>query len=586
MAGRIPSSFIDDLLARVDIVEVVDQRVRLRKQGKDWVACCPFHDEKTPSFTVSASKQLYYCFGCGAGGSVLGFIMDHDNLGFREAVETLAASIGVEVPGGDGRGDDLSPLLQALTEAEQFYRQELRRHREAIDYLKERGISGPTAARYGLGYAPAEWNALLQRGSRSDADTLRRAGLVNRHEASGRYYDRLRGRVVFPIRDRRGHVVAFGGRALDGSQPKYLNTPESAVFHKANELYGLYEARRARRDLRTLVVVEGYMDVVRLAEHGIDYAVATLGTAAGRRHMERLFATVTDVVFCFDGDDAGYRAAWRALEHTLGVLSDGREAHFLFLPRGDDPDTLVAREGVEGFEGRLAEATPLADLFLQRIREGIDTTTIGGRVQVAERARPLLANMPQGLYRELLIDRLATALATTPERLRADLGGEAGSREGAAAAGRAPARPEHVRMTPMRTAIGLIMQNPRLGQLVPCDHAALGDSVKGGALLAELSSRARADPEATTARLLEAYRDRSEYRYLQRLATYRFAVDTSADTEHALEREFRDALDRLHQLAVRGRREALIEAAEQRELSAAEKAELRALMDPGNASDH
>ncbi len=581
MAGRIPTNFIDDLLARIDIVDVVDQRVALRKQGNDWVACCPFHDEKTPSFTVTPSKQLYYCFGCGAGGSALGFVMAYDNLDFVEAVETLADSVGMEVPREGttgGSGPSLDPVYAALTCAERFYRRELARSETAVSYLKARGISGRTAARYGLGYAPAEWRGLLERGDCGDAETMHRAGVANCHERSGRYYDRLRDRVVFPIRDRRGRTIAFGGRVLSDAKPKYLNTPESPVFHKGRELYGLYEARRHHRRLDQILVVEGYMDVVGLAEQGIGYAVATLGTAASPAHIERLFAVTGEIVFCFDGDEAGEQAAWRALTNTLATLTDGREARFLFLPEGEDPESLVATEGQAAFERRIAQAMPLADYLIQGVRADVDTTSIGGRARVAERARPLLGSMPRGVYHDLLVDRLAREVGTSGERLRQDLAGKAPHGAGAGDRdARAPRKSPPVRMTPMRTAIALILQNPDLADRIPEDHPAINGAVKGAGLLADLRAKVLHDPQISSARLLEAYRDAPEYHHLERLATHQFATDDSLDRREALDQELGDALGRLREQARRARRAELIDAAAERDLTSEEKAELRAL---------
>ena len=589
MAGRIPQSFIDDLLARVDIVDVIDGRVPLKKQGSNWTARCPFHDEKTPSFTVSPSKQFYYCFGCAASGTALGFVMEYERVDFVEAVEMLAGELGLEVPrtGGPQRDDGIERLHAALAAADRFYQKRLREAPEAIEYLRGRGISGATAKRFGLGYAPPGWRHLLDEGQAGTPEELLRAGLVNRNE-SDRTYDRFRGRVMFPIRDRRGRTIAFGGRVLDDGTPKYLNSPETPVFHKGRELYGLYEARRARHDPPRLVVVEGYMDVVVLAEHGIDYAVATLGTSVGGPHIERLFSVVHEVVFCFDGDEAGRQAAWRALGNTLPVLTDGREARFLFLPEGEDPDSVVRSEGRAAFEQRLTGARPLADFLIEHIREGIDTTTVGGRAQLAAEARPLLARMPAGVYHDLLIERLATEVGLNPERLRADL--EAGD-TAERTTRPAPARPRArnaagaMRMNPMRAAIGLLLQHPWLHDRLPSDHPALaqaetGAGQPGAALLADLRARIAADPDTNTARLLEAYRDTSEHRHLAWLAAHEFAVDADADRAAALGREFEDALGRIADKAVRARRAELFAASRERALTAEEKHELQTLMRP------
>ena len=354
MAGRIPPSFIDDLLARIDIVDLIGQRIALRKAGKDFQARCPFHDERTPSFTVSPDKQFYHCFGCGAHGTAIGFLMEHDRLAFREAVEELAQRVGLVIP-SDGEpirtGPDQGPLYQVLEQAAELYRQQLRSHPEAaraVDYLKGRGLTGEIAARYGLGYAPSGWDFLLSRLGRDPAGRQRllQAGLIT--DQDGKSYDRLRERIVFPIRDRRGRVIGFGGRVLGDGKPKYLNSPETPVFHKGRELYGLYEAQKARRKLERLLVVEGYMDVIALAQFGIDYAVATLGTATTPEHLQLLLRSAPELVFCFDGDRAGRDAAWKALQTALPLATGNQSLRFLFLPEGEDPDTLVRAEGPGG----------------------------------------------------------------------------------------------------------------------------------------------------------------------------------------------------------------------------------------------
>ncbi len=579
MAGRIPQQFIDDLLARVDIVDVIDARVPLKKQGSNHVACCPFHEEKTPSFTVSPTKQFYYCFGCGASGTALGFLMEHDRLHFVEAVETLAATVGLEVPreGGEA-GESHEPLYAALAAADRYYRQQLRTDGAAVAYLKDRGISGRTAAHFGIGFAPPGWSNLTDHGiANGDTQILLAAGLLNRNDAD-RIYDRFRNRITFPIRDRRGRTIAFGARVLDDSTPKYLNSPETAVFHKGRELYGLYEARQARRRLERLLVVEGYMDVVMLAEHGIDYAVATLGTPESEAHLERQFGTVAEVVFCFDGDEAGRQAAWRALTSTLPLLGGGREARFLFLDEGEDPDSTVRNEGREAFEARLTQARPLADFLVERLREGIDTGTIGGRDRLAEQARPLLAKMPAGVYHDLLLERLAREIGLSAERLRADLQANRAAPAPTQGERRPARRAPGVRMTAMRTAVGLLLQMPHLAERLPADHAAMESDQPGAALLRSLHQRIREKPDITTARLLEAWRDTSEAPHLQRLAAHEFATDPQQDREQGLVREFDDAIARIAEKHRWQRRERLIETSRERLLSEGEKRELRELL--------
>ncbi|MFJ2549973.1 DNA primase [Pseudomonas sp. NPDC087612] len=418
MAGLIPQSFIDDLLNRTDIVDVVSSRVQLKKAGKNLTACCPFHKEKTPSFSVSPDKQFYYCFGCGAGGNALGFIMDHDNLDFPQAVEELAKAAGMEIPREEsGRGHKPrqpvdSPLYPLLEAAAEFYRQALRSHptrKSAVDYLKGRGLSGEIARDFGLGFAPPGWDNLFKHLS---SDTLQQkamidAGLLIENAESGKRYDRFRDRVMFPIRDSRGRVIAFGGRVLGDDKPKYLNSPETPVFHKGQELYGLYEARKFNRNLDEIIVVEGYMDVIALAQQGLRNAVATLGTATSEEHLKRLFRVVPSVLFCFDGDQAGRNAAWRALEATLSSLQDGRKARFLFLPEGEDPDTLVRAEGTDAFRARINQhAQPLADYFFQQLTEEADPRSLEGKAHMATLAAPLIEKVPGANLRALMRNRL------------------------------------------------------------------------------------------------------------------------------------------------------------------------------------
>ena len=418
MAGLIPQSFIDDLINRLDIVDVVSSRVQLKKTGKNYSACCPFHKEKTPSFTVSPDKQFYYCFGCGAGGNALGFVMDHDNLDFPQAVEELARAAGMEVPREEGRRAQKprqptdSPLYPLLDSATEFYRQALRNHptrKAAVDYLKGRGLSGEIARDFGLGFAPPGWDNLLKH---LGADTLQQkvmidAGLLIENAETGKRYDRFRDRVMFPIRDSRGRVIAFGGRVLGDDKPKYLNSPETPVFHKGQELYGLYEARKHNRNLDEIIVVEGYMDVIALAQQGLRNAVATLGTATSEEHLKRLFRVVPSVLFCFDGDQAGRNAAWRALEATLSSLQDGRRARFLFLPEGEDPDTLVRSEGTDAFRARINQhAQPLADYFFQQLTEEADPRSLEGKAHMATLAAPLIDKVPGANLKSLMRMRL------------------------------------------------------------------------------------------------------------------------------------------------------------------------------------
>ncbi len=429
MAGLIPQSFIDDLLNRTDIIDVVSSRIQLKKTGKNYSACCPFHKEKTPSFTVSPDKQFYYCFGCGAGGNALGFVMDHDQLEFPQAIEELAKRAGMDVPREEsGRGHKPrqpvdSPLYPLLNAAAEHYRQALKSHPQrkyAVDYLKGRGLTGEIARDFGIGFAPPGWDNLLKQ---LGADALQQkvmidAGLLIENAENGRRYDRFRDRIMFPIRDSRGRVIAFGGRVLGDDKPKYLNSPETPVFHKGQELYGLYEARKHNRDLDEIMVVEGYMDVIALAQQGLRNAVATLGTATSEEHLKRLFRIVPSVLFCFDGDAAGRNAAWRALESTLPSLQDGRRARFLFLPDGEDPDTLVRAEGTDAFRARINQhAQPLADYFFQQLCEEADPRSLEGKAHLVTLAAPLIDKIPGNNLRALMRQRLSEITGLSGEAL-------------------------------------------------------------------------------------------------------------------------------------------------------------------------
>lgn len=415
--AKIPQRFIDDLLDRVDIVEVIDRRVKLRKTGKNFSACCPFHDEKTPSFSVNPDKQFFYCFGCGAGGNALGFLMDYERLEFPQAVESLAQTAGLEVPkeesrpGEASRQDTQRPLFEQLEQATRFYEHSLRKHpdaKRAVKYLKSRGLSGEIAKLFRVGFAPPGWDNLIAAAGNSEEkqQLLMTTGMLVKND-KGRVYDRFRDRIIFPIVDARGRVIAFGGRVLGDDKPKYLNSPETPVFHKSRELYGLYQARKANRSLERIVVVEGYMDVIALAQHGINYAVATLGTATSEAHLDRLFRHVPEVIFCFDGDEAGRKAAFRGLEAALPVMQDGRQVRFLFLPEGEDPDSLVRAKGQGHLEHLFTQASPLEVFLFDQLEQGIDVTTLDGRARFSKVAAPYLQQLPEGVFKTLMYRALA-----------------------------------------------------------------------------------------------------------------------------------------------------------------------------------
>lgn len=538
MAGRISQEFLDQLLGRVDLVEIVNARVPLRRAGREFMACCPFHAEKTPSFSVSPRKQFYHCFGCGAHGNAIGFLMAYERLEFPDAVEELARLVGLDMPQthAGGSGASIKPLLEWIAQADRFFRQQLREHplrQRAVDYLRQRGLTGQIAGTFGIGYAPPGWEnlgkALHEAGA--TVEDLTTAGLVSRDE-QGRPRDRFRDRIIFPIRDRRGRVIAFGGRALDSdTAPKYLNSPETPLFHKGSELYGLYEARIHNRQLQRLLVVEGYMDVVALAQHDIPYTVATLGTATTAEHIERLFRAVDALVFCFDGDRAGRAAAWRALDVTLPFLRDGRQVGFLFLPDGEDPDTLVRGEGRTAFEQRLEQATPLAEYLFAELSAQVDLNTFAGRARLAELARPLLEKLPDGHFRDLMEERLRQEAQVASTRLRPPPSTSATS----------PAdRNLRLTRTPLRKAIALLLYRPELARQATEGELVLRDDSESGVkLLASVIAVLRANPQITIAALLERYRDTREGTILEQLATWEPGVP---EQDYQFDKEFSDIL--------------------------------------------
>ncbi len=588
MSGRIPQAFIDEVVARSDIVDVVGSRVQLKKAGREYKACCPFHSEKTPSFWVSPDKQFYHCFGCGAHGTAIGFLMQFEKLEFPDAVAMLAERVGLEVPREAGTGAGSGDLYEWLSRAALFYQQCLRDDARARAYLAGRGITDATVADFALGYAPDSWNALLGRFGTGPEERrrLQQAGLIIERDTRGGeraagFYDRFRDRVMFPIRDSRGRVIAFGGRIVDQGEPKYLNSPETPLFHKGRELYGLYEARRAQTEFRRLVVVEGYMDAVRLHQAGIRYAVATLGTATTQEHLHKIFRLTSEVVFSFDGDRAGRAAAWRALETALPLAADGREIKFLFLPEGHDPDTLVAAEGAAGFEQRVQEALPLSEYLLRELRTAIDLEHIDGRAKLAARVRPLFQRMPEGVYRELLTDRLASEIHLPAEKLRSLLAApaEPGRRGTAAPAPDRPVRPRTGlsagRGPLLRQAITLVLHHPAAVQRLSAVDQLEQIDQPGIAVLRELIAQARALAAPTTAALLERWRDRPEHARLAELAA-RMPLVAGAE---AAASELGQAIQKLAVTQGAGRRvDELLEKARESGLNSEEKTELNALL--------
>ena len=580
MAGLIPQDFIDDLIARADVVEVIGKRIQLKKAGREFKACCPFHEEKTPSFTVSPGKGFYHCFGCGAHGTAIGFLMEYEHMSFVESIESLASVMGVEVPRNESdrparRYDELFSLMASV---EQHWQVCLRDNSTAVDYLKQRGIDGTTAKRFGIGYAPDSWSDVLDKFDKTPeaAERLLATGLVIRKD-NGKHYDRFRDRIMFPIRDSRGRTIGFGGRALGDGEPKYLNSPETVLFHKGRELYGLYEARQALRQIDHLVVVEGYMDVVALSRHGIDFSIATLGTATTTDHLNIVFRLTDNVIFCFDGDRAGKAAAWRALENALPQVREGRQLRFVFLPDGHDPDSYVNELGADAFIQAVDSGMALSEFLIHELASQVDMTTVDGKARLAELAKPLIHKIPPGVYRELLIESLADTVGLSAGKLEKMLGraAESGNQDASRSSlsgrrrqgGIATGRPSVV-----RRAITLLLNNPQAGDRLNVEKLA-GVSRPGVELLHDLIETVQEEPTITTAGLLERWRHDDEGRHLGKLA----AIEVPQEDDFDPAAELEACLD---QLVLAGRRERvdfLIEKQRLSSLSDDEKSELRQL---------
>ncbi|NOY67744.1 MAG: DNA primase [Gammaproteobacteria bacterium] len=525
MAGRIPQSFIDELLNRIDVIDVIDVRVPLKKAGSNYKACCPFHTEKTPSFTVSQTKQFYHCFGCGANGTAISFLMEYEHLSFVDAIEDLAQQAGLEVEREQGHAP-VAPrednLYEIMLRAHDFYKQQLRSHaqsEQAIAYLKTRGMSGEIAAEFGVGYAPPGWDSLIQKLGKDtkSLEQLNRAGLVIEKDNNQGYYDRFRERIMIPITDRRGRVIAFGGRILnseDAHGPKYLNSPETPIFHKGRELYGLYECRKAIRNPEKILVVEGYMDVLALAQYGIRYAVATLGTATTKEHLETLFRVVPRIIFCFDGDRAGREAAWRALENALPNMHEGREAAFLFLPDGEDPDSMVRDEGQAAFESRIDQAMPLSKFLLEHFAQQVDLSIPDGRARLVKLVKPFLQKIPDKVFRHMMFNQLASMVNMRVQQLENLI--ETASQP--AVRTNKPAPKSQGKRPPVRQAINLILHNPQITEGITDYQFLQQADIQGAQLLHELLEILIKEPHLNTAALLERWRDKPESVHLLKLA--------------------------------------------------------------------
>lgn len=574
MAGRIPRVFINDLLARTDIVDLIDARVKLKKQGKNYHACCPFHNEKTPSFTVNGEKQFYHCFGCGAHGNALDFLMNYDKLDFVESVEELATMHNLEIPYEAGNGPSQierhqrQTLYQLMTGLNEFYQQSLKLQQaeKARQYLSDRGLSADVIARFAIGYAPAGWDNVLKRfgGDTENRQSLTDAGMLVTND-QGRCYDRFRERVMFPIRDKRGRVIGFGGRVLGDAQPKYLNSPETEIFHKGRQLYGLYEAQQSQPEPARLLVVEGYMDVVALAQYDISYAVASLGTATTADHIQLLFRATDNVICCYDGDRAGRDAAWRALETALPYMTDGRQLRFMFLPDGEDPDTLVRKEGKAAFEARVEQAQPLSTFLFNSLLPQVDLSTPDGTARLSTLALPLIGQVPGETLRIYLRQELGNKLGILDdnqlEKLLPKQTESTFSRP-------AP----QLKRTTMRILIGLLVQNPELAQLVPSLNGLDTRKLPGLELFMELVNTCLAQPGVTTGQLLEQYRGKNEAATLEKLSTW----DDIADRDIA-EQTFTDSLNHMFDSVLELRLTELIARSRTDGLTPSEREEVRVI---------
>ncbi len=525
-SGRIPREFIDDLLTRADVVDVINARVPLKKKGREYGACCPFHNEKTPSFTVSPSKQFYHCFGCGVHGSAITFLMEYEHLDFVEAIESLADSMGVIVPREQGgkapspeqrqRSKDLYSLLE---DANNYYQLQLKNTPQAVDYLKDRKLSGEVCKRYNIGYSLSGWDhTLKQFANNSPTNTSQNyserqlidSGLVIKKD-DGKMYDRYRDRIMFPIRNRKGQVIGFGGRVLGDELPKYINSPETTVFHKGRELYGLYEARKNTQKLDRIIVVEGYMDVIALSQFDISYAVATLGTATTQDHIKQLFRAVPEIIFCFDGDRAGREAAWRALENAMPVMQDGKEIRFLFLPDGEDPDTQVRKIGKDAFEANYKNASSLNAYFIENLHERFNITSDEGKARFIEEAAKILQLMPDTLVKDQLISRLAKQTNIEENILRKRQLSSQGNKNNftstAPNTGFSRISNREVRQTPVRYAISLLLNEPSLIQTINNIEEIALSKLPGSDLLTTLIEALQENPNIKPVALLERWKN-------------------------------------------------------------------------------
>jgi len=574
--GRIPQAFLDEVLARTDLVELIDSRVPLKKSGSNYSACCPFHNEKTPSFSVNQDKQFFHCFGCGISGNAISFLMEYDRLEFLDAVDDLASTLGLEIPREAGTSEVpvSSDLYDLMSEASQYYQQLLKKNADdgkGATYLKKRGLSGEVARDFGLGYAKNEWDGLLKAlgGSKERQAKLVEIGMLIKKD-SGKCYDRFRERIMFPIRDRRGKVIAFGGRILDSGEPKYLNSPETPIFHKGRELYGLFEARQANRKLKNILIVEGYMDVVALAQFDIRNAVATLGTATNEFHLQQLFKVVNELIFCFDGDKAGLAAAWKALEIALPLIRGDRLVRFMFLPQGEDPDSMVRKIGKDAFIEQQQQAQPLSQFMFEHLKLDTDLSMPDGRSSYVARIKKLLEKVADPVLKELLIAELGERVHLPASQLSQAMN-----------ISKPPVQQKRTKttgkqssITPMRMVIGLLVQYPELAKQVTDSQWLNHVSQPGAPLLKSMLEMLHQNPHLTTGALIEHWRGTDEHRQLTTLANWQHLI---TDQEKVVTM-FCDAIDKLFTEIRHNRLNELISRQKQQILSDDEKQELKLLL--------
>ncbi|WP_286263021.1 DNA primase [Thalassotalea atypica] len=583
MAGLIPRQFIDDLLARTNIVDVINGRVPLKKAGKNYQACCPFHTEKSPSFSVSPDKQFYHCFGCGEHGNAISFMMEFDRLDFVDAIEELASMQGMDVPKEENKQTPAQQkqYVQAqqqkqddykiMEQIAQFFQQQLKvadDKQTAIDYLKGRGLTGEIAKRFGMGYISDSWDGMMNTFAKNQMLSKQLVDLGMAIEGDkGRPYDRFRGRIMFPIRDKRGHVIGFGGRVLEDGTPKYLNSPETRIYHKGQELYGLYEAKQANKNLKRIVVVEGYMDVVALAQHGVDYAVASLGTSTTTEQIQTLFRTVNEVICCYDGDRAGREAAWRAMDNALPLMRDGISLKFVFVPDGEDPDSLIRQKGQAAFEQILDRAQPLSKFLFEQLMSQTDMNSLEGRAGLVDSFQPYINKLPDSILKDSIINELANNFGTGGEQLATKLARNIN------ASTTSIQKNKTNKITPARLAIALLLSDPNLANSLSDINALSHVDLPGVSLLNNLLQLCKQNHNMNSAQLLEYYRDTEQGKQLAKILCWQHHVEP----ENA-EDVFLDSIEKLFNTFVEQRTELLLQKARSGQMSAQEKHELQTLL--------